>query len=69
MDQTTQSSQMAQMPEENIPKNLSPNDYNTEINIYPTLRRFLIILCIVLAIAILFFLIYENGKSIYANGL
>ncbi|MCF7843556.1 hypothetical protein K9M47_01515 [Candidatus Gracilibacteria bacterium] len=39
------------------------------INIYPTIRHLFLILCILLTAAIIIFLIYQNGKSIYDQGI
>jgi ABC-type phosphate transport system permease subunit len=38
-------------------------------NIYPALRHLFLIICILLTLAIIVFLIYQNGKSIYENGI
>lgn len=39
------------------------------INIYPAIRHLFLTFCILLAISIIIFLIYQNGKSIYDKGL
>lgn len=42
---------------------------STTLNLYPILRHTFLTLCILLAIAIILFLIYQNGKSIYDKGI
>ena len=64
MDTNTQNNQAidpTQKPVENI--------YSPEKNIYPTLRTTVIVLCFLLALFVAVFLIYQNGKTIYANGI
>lgn len=39
------------------------------VNIYPFLRKTFFVLCILFFLGLIVFLIYYNGKSIYANGL
>jgi hypothetical protein len=39
------------------------------LNIYPALRHLFLIFCILLALSIVFLLLYQNGKSIYENGI
>lgn len=39
------------------------------INVYPTIRHLILIICALLAVAIILFLFYQNGKSIYDNGI
>lgn len=39
------------------------------VNVYPIVRHLFLTLCILLAIAIILFLIYQNGKSIYVKGI
>ena len=55
------------------PEQPSPEEqeitHTEEVNIYPTLRTTLLVLCVLFAIGLVLFLIYQNGKSIYANGL
>mgnify|MGYP003405193083 FL=1 len=38
-------------------------------NIYPAVRHALLIACILCALFIIIFLMYQNGKSIYDNGI
>ena len=38
-------------------------------NIYPVIRHIFLTLCVLLTIAIILFLLYQNGKSIYDKGL
>jgi hypothetical protein len=45
------------------------NIYHTETNVYPSLRTTFLVILILISLCIIFFLIYQNGKSIYANGL
>ena len=39
------------------------------VNIYPVIRHLFLIIIILLTISIAIFLFYQNGKSIYDNGL
>jgi hypothetical protein len=41
----------------------------TEVNIYPILRSVFLILAVVTFIAIILFLLYLNGKSVYESGV
>lgn len=40
-----------------------------ELNLHKVFRHFILISCILLAISIIIFLIYQNGKSIYDQGI
>ncbi len=40
-----------------------------EINLYPTLRTLFLVMCVLFTIAVVLFLIYQNGKSIYETGI
>lgn len=64
MDTNIQNNQ----PLESI-QNGGDNPYSEDVNLYPTLRTTILILCVLLAVSIAIFLIYQNGKTIYANGL
>lgn len=44
-------------------------DENTTINVYPLIRHLFLTMCILLTVAIILFLIYQNGKSIYDKGI
>lgn len=44
-------------------------DENTAINIYPLIRHLFLAMCILFTVAIILFLIYQNGKSIYDKGI
>ncbi len=71
------------MPIENIPQTplvtSTPQDTSSQIqtpgvehhkkNIYPATRHILLVACVLLALCIIVFLIHQNGKSIYDNGL
>ncbi len=50
-------------------KNGEENPYYEEKNIYPYLRKSILVICVLIAVGVLIFLIYQNGKSIYVNGL
>lgn len=39
------------------------------INIYPIVRHIFLTLCILLAVSIILFLIYQNGRIIYDKGI
>ena len=39
------------------------------VNIYPAVRHLFLTLCVILAVSIILFLFYQNGKSIYDKGL
>lgn len=51
-----------------ITENIEEENSNT-VNLYPIIRHIFLTLCILLSISIILFLIYQNGKSIYAKGL
>lgn len=53
----------------NEQKTVDTPDDNDSINIYPIFRHVFLTLCILLAMSIILFLIYQNGKSIYDKGL
>ena len=55
--------------EVNISQTTEKNAYHTETNLYPTIRTVLLSLCVILTISLVLFLIYQNGKSLYANGI
>jgi hypothetical protein len=55
--------------DESIQKNIENDDVSETVNIYPIIRHAFLTLCVLLAIAIILFLIYQNGKSIYDKGL
>jgi hypothetical protein len=52
-----------------IPPTSPENEVDKDINVYPVLRHVFLIFCILLTVLIVFFLMYQNGKSIYENGL
>ena len=66
MEPTTQPIQLTEV----IPKS-SPlaNELHQKKNIYPLVRHVFIIAVTLATISIAIFLIYQNGKSIYDNGL
>lgn len=41
----------------------------SEVNAYPTLRKIFFSLVILFFVVIAVFLVYQNGKSIYDNGI
>ncbi len=61
------------LPNEQIVQNTVETDDTSEdsakLNIYPVIRHLFLIVCILLAISIILFLIYQNGKSIYVKGI
>ncbi len=38
-------------------------------NIYPLVRHILLVACVLLTVCLVIFLIHQNGKSIYDNGI
>ena len=40
-----------------------------EVNVYPLMRNILLVVSVLFAISIILLLIYQNGKSIYENGI
>jgi hypothetical protein len=52
-----------------VPETQKNTYSSTETNVYPTFRTILLGLSILLAVCLVIFLIYQNGRSIYANGL
>ena len=66
MEPTTQATQ----PQEIITPTPSQGDeFHKKRNIYPLVRHVFIIAFTLAILAIVIFLIYQNGKSIYDNGL
>ncbi len=45
------------------------SDNENGLNIYPVIRHLFLTVCILLAISIIIFLMYQNGKSIYDKGI
>ncbi len=41
----------------------------TKKNVYPFVRRILIISLVLFTLSVLIFLIYQNGESLYENGI
>jgi hypothetical protein len=39
------------------------------VNPYPKLRHILLVLCLLFVVSIFILLLYQNGKSIYDNGI
>ncbi len=64
---------MDTQPEINITEtteeNKSRNSYHTDTNVYPAIRTIILSVCVLIALSVVIFLIYQNGKSIYANGI
>lgn len=40
-----------------------------EVNLYPMFRHLFLTICILCTIVIIAFLIYQNGRNIYDNGI
>ena len=51
------------------PQTTGNNDEANTLNLYPIIRHLFLTLCILLAVAIILFLMYQNGKSIYDKGI
>ncbi len=51
---------------------LSPNEasviYHTK-NLYPAVRHIMLVVCVLFFIVLTLFLVHQNGKSIYDNGI
>ena len=45
------------------------SDLHHKKNLYPIVRHFFLIVCILAFVAIIALLFYQNGKSIYDNGI
>ncbi len=58
-----------QEPTINTQENLTEEVSEDTFNVYPIIRHIFLTLCILLAIVIILFLIYQNGKSIYDKGI
>jgi hypothetical protein len=56
-----------QETEENTSTELNKPD--KDINLYPTIRTVTIAVLVIVFIFLVLFLIYQNGKSIYVNGI
>lgn len=46
----------------------SPSPHHLK-NVYPTMRHIILVVSILLAVAVIMFLIHQNGKSIYEHGV
>jgi hypothetical protein len=44
-------------------------DFHSKKNLYPYIRHILLASAILCAFAVIIFLMYQNGKSIYDNGI
>lgn len=44
-------------------------DEKNVVNIYPLIRHLFLAMCILFTVAIILFLVYQNGKSIYDKGI
>ncbi len=64
MDQNTSPVQQI----ETMPQNMPPLIPHKK-NIYPVVRHIFLIACILCALSFIIFLMYQNGKSIYDNGI
>lgn len=53
----------------NTPEILTDSEDGSTINLYPIVRHLFLTLCILLALSIIVFLLYQNGKSIYDKGI
>lgn len=53
----------------NIEENTTSPEETEVVNIYPAVRHLFLTLCIILALLIILFLVYQNGKSIYDKGI
>lgn len=67
MDNTyTSPPQTPQQNQQTVSKETNPHHVK---NIYPTMRHFILTILILLGIFVILFLIHQNGKSIYENGI
>lgn len=66
MEPTTQPTQLKEVITE-APS--GTNELHQKKNIYPLVRHVLIIAVTLITVSIVILLIYQNGKSIYDNGL
>ena len=58
----------SETPEKN-PIGDETSNPHTKKNLYPFIRHIFLIACICACVAIFIFLFYQNGKSIYDNGI
>lgn len=66
MEPTTPPEQNKEIINQAVTEN---NELHQKKNIYPLVRHIFIIAVTLATISIVIFLIYQNGKSIYDNGL
>lgn len=45
------------------------NPQHQKKNLYPAVRHILLVICVLFALAFIVFLMHQNGKSIYDNGI
>lgn len=43
--------------------------FHKKINLYPSLRHILLVILVILGFTLVLFLMHQNGKSIYENGI
>lgn len=51
------------------PESALPQNPESVSSFYPKVRTFFLILCVLIIISLALYLIYQNGKSIYENGI
>jgi hypothetical protein len=61
-------------PEKHQPHIIDPVDdpkskLYVEKNLYPSIRHLFLVISLLLAISVIVFLVYQNGKSIYDHGI
>lgn len=63
------------MTTEDTPQTISPTEEEAyhnrhhKKNLYPAVRHILLIIFVLCTLTFIFFLVHQNGKSIYDNGL
>lgn len=55
-------------PLRGIPSHEVPHP-NTVKNLYPAARHILLVTCILFSVCLIIFLMHQNGKNIYDNGI
>lgn len=53
----------------NEDQTVSQTQSEGHINLYPFLRKLFFWACIIVFLLVILFLVYQNGKSIYDNGI
>jgi hypothetical protein len=59
----------SQIPSDSLPVIEKVSTVHLVKNIYPIARQIILVTCIIFSICLIIFLMQQNGKSIYDNGI